>query len=361
MPVLQAHLRLSITQVGWLWQVLFSTAAIIEPVAASAIDVVRRRPLLVGGAVGWAAALMLVAGAPTYGWLLAAFALIGVASGPLTLTADVVLVEGHPDAVERIASRSTVLDTTGALLAPVAVAIAAWTGVDHRMLLLGCGFALLGYAALFAGAVIPAPPDRGSASSALGRIRANVRLVLADRTARLWLAALLVNEVLGLSELFEPVWLRVDVGAAQSLVAVHVAVGLVSSLLALLALDRLLDRFGSFPVLIGACVGTAVLYPAWLLVPGITAKLVLVVPRNAVMAPLWPILRSRSLAAVPGAGGATSALYALLGLVPLQAAFGWAASRVGLTTTLLTVQLTATLALALLVRRLGSATTVPAG
>jgi MFS family permease len=352
MPTLRARLGLSIAQVGWLWQALFSTAAIVEPVAGAAIDVVRRRPLLVWGALGWGAALLLAAGAPDFGWMLAAFVLIGLTSGPLAHTADVVLVEAHPDAVERIASRSTVLDTVGALLAPAAVAVAAWLGVDHRVLLLTAALAIGGYAALLATSVFPPPPGRQDGRSPGAQVRTNVRAVIGDRSARLWLAALLVQEVLGLSELFEPVWLRDEVGASQSLVAVHVAIGMGATLLSLLALDRLLARYGSFPVLVAACVGTAVLYPAWLLAPGVALKLVLVVPRNAAMAPLWPILRSRSLAAIPGAGGTTSGLYSLLGLVPLQAAFGWAGSRVGLTPTMLTVHLSATLALVLLVRRL---------
>jgi MFS transporter, FSR family, fosmidomycin resistance protein len=352
MPAFRARLSLTVTQVGWLWQVLFSVAAVVEPIAGAAIDLIRRRPLLVWGAFGWGAALLLAAGAPTFGWLLAAFALIGLASGPLAHTADVVLVEAHPEAVERIASRSTVLDTVGALLAPASVAIAAWAGVDERLLLVVTGVAVCGYAVLLATSVFPPPPGRRDGASAPGQVVANVRAVVGDRTARLWLAALLVQEVLGLSELFEPVWLRDEVGASQSLVAVHVAVGMAATLAALLGLDRILARYGSLPVLVAACVGTAVLYPAWLLAPGIAIKLLLVIPRNAAIAPLWPILRSRSLAAIPGAGGTTSALYSLLGLVPLQVAFGWAASRVGLTGTMLVVHLTATGALALLVGRL---------
>jgi MFS transporter, FSR family, fosmidomycin resistance protein len=134
---------------------------------------------------------------------------------------------------------------------------------------------------------------------------------------------------------------------------VHVAVGMAATLVGLLLLDRLLVRYRSTTILLVASLATAVLYPAWLLAPGIALKLLLVVPRNLAIAPLWPILRSRSLAAIPGAGGATTSLSSLLGLLPLQAAFGWAGSQVGLTATMLTVHLAATAALVLLVRRLG--------
>jgi MFS family permease len=358
-PTFQARLRLSVVQVGWLLQALFSTAALVEPVAGVAIDVLRRRPLLVWGATGWGAALLLAAGATSFGWLLAAFALVGVASGPLAHTADVVLVEAHPTAVERVTSRTTVLDTIGALLAPAAVAVAGWSGIDDRVLLVAAGAAVLGYAVLLATSVFPPPPHRHDGLGLVAQVRDNVQAVLHDRMARLWLAALVLQEVLGLSELFEPVWLQDTVGASQPLVAVHVAIGMAATLVGLLLLDRGLIRYRSTTILLVASLATAVLYPAWLLVPGVALKLLLVVPRNLAMAPLWPILRSRSLAAIPGAGGATTSLYSLLGLVPLQAAFGWAASRVGLTATMLTVHLVATAALVLLVRRLGAE--APAG
>lgn len=353
-PTFQTRLRLSVVQVGWLLQALFSTAALVEAVAGAAIDVFRRRPLLVWGATGWAAALLLAAGATSFGWLLAAFALVGVASGPLAHTADVVLVEAHPTAVERVTSRTTVLDTIGALLAPAAVAVAGWSGVDERVLLVAAGAAALGYAVLLATSVFPPPPRRHDGLGLVAQVRDNVRAVVSDRMARSWLLALVLQEVLGLSELFEPVWLQDTVGASQPLVAVHVAVGMGATLVGLLVLDRLLVRYRSTAILLVASLASAVLYPAWLLAPGFALKLLLVVPRNLALAPLWPILRSRSLAAIPGAGGATTSLSSLLGLVPLQVAFGWAASRVGLTATMLTVHLAATAALILLVRRLGA-------
>lgn len=356
MPTFRARLGLSVVQVGWLLQALYSTAALIEPVAGAAVDVVRRRPLLVWGALGWAAALVLAAGAASFAWLLAAFILVGASSGPLAHTADVVLVEAHPDAVERITSRTTVLDTAGALLAPGVIAVGLWSGVDHRALLGLSGAAIVGYALLLATSTFPGPPGRDGElgdGARLRRIRDNVVAVLADPLARRWLVALVLNEVLGLSELFEPVWLRETLEVSQSLVAVHVGVGMAATLAALMVMDRLLERFGSRRLLVIAAVGSAVIYPLWLLAPGYAATLVLVIPRNAVMAPLWPILRSRSLAAVPGAGGAASALYSLLGLLPLQALFGYLAARAGLTPTMLVVQLAALAALLVVVRGLG--------
>lgn len=178
---------------------------------------------------------------------------------------------------------------------------------------------------------------------------ANVGVVLADRKARGWIVALLLIEVLDSPEVFEPVWLGAVVGASQTLVAVHVATGLTAGLVALVLLDRWLAEHDARPVLLAGCVASLILYPAWLLAPGFTAKLALVVLRDAAMAPVWPILHARALAAVPGRGGAVTAVTALVGLLPLHAAFGWLAERVGLTASMMAVHVTATAGLLALV------------
>lgn len=340
MPTLRLRFGLSVQQVGWCFQALSSVAALADPISGAAIDVVRRRPLLVWGAAGWGGALLLAGGAHHYGWLLAAFALAGAASGPLAQTADVVLVETHPDAVERIASRSTWLDTIGALLAPVAVTLGARAGTDARILLASAGLGAVFHALLLAGTAIPRPALRPDGTTALAGAVGNVREVLIDPHARRWLGAAALFELLDPLEMFEPVWLSSTTGASQAFVGVHLTVGLVASLVGLSFLDRWLAAHDAGPVLVAACLASLVLYPAWFLVPGIAAKLVMVIPREIAMAPLWPILRSRALAALPGKAGTTAALTALLGLVPINAVVGWVAARIGLTPTLLTLTIT---------------------
>ena len=352
MPTLRTRLGLTVQQIGWCFQAMFSVGALVEPFSGAAIDLIRRRPLLVGGAAGWAGALLLAAGAPGFGWLLAAFGLAGAAYGPLANTADVVLVEGHPAAVERISSRSTALDTVGALLAPGSIALAGWAGVDGRLLLAAAGTGAMGYAVLLAGSVLPSPPARPDGTSGPVHVLANVRAVVADPQARVWISALLLIEVFDPIEVFEPVWLGDVVGASQAQVAVHSIVGLVGGLLALVALDRWLARRDATVVLVMAATATLVVYPVWLLVPGLAAKLALVAVRNAVLAPLWPIVHSRALASVPGSAGAVSALTALVALLPLPAVFGWLAGRVGLTPSMLGVHVVTTLAVLALLRRM---------
>jgi MFS family permease len=331
----------------------------VEPIAAAGIDVVRRRPLLVWGALGWVVALLLVAGAPSYGWLLLAFVVAGAASGPLAQTTDVLLVEMHPDAEERIGARQTLLDTVGALLAPGAVAVVAWLGGDPRIALVGAGLAILAYAVLLAATPMPDPAHAGSGAGAavepvrrsLRQVRENLGVVLRDREARIWLLALLGDALAEVPALFEPVWLGGDVGASQSMVAVHAAVELAASLVGLTLLDRWVQRHDARTILTVACGANLLVYPVWLLVPGVTVKIMLVVPLALTVAPVWPLVRARAFMAVPNRGGMVLAITSLYGLLPLAAAFGWVSARAGLTPTMLVVHMAATIGILLVVRR----------
>lgn len=367
MPTLQARLGLSVTQVGWLLQALEGAAAVVEPATAAAIDVVRRRPLLVVGAIGWAVALLLVAGASSYTWLLLAFAVVGMTSGALALTTDVLLVEMHPGAEERIGARQTMLDTVGALLAPVAVAATSWAGADARLPLAVTGVAVAGYAVLLATAAVPDPPHPvreagalvGPARRAWRQVRANAALVVRSREARPWLITLFGETLMEAPLLFVPVWLAGDVGASQAAVAVHVGVELAASLVGLVLVDRLLRRWDARMILTASAVAALVAFPVWLLVPGITAKIVLIVPLTLAVTPVWPLARARALAAAPGRGGAVLAVTSLFGVVPLTALVGWLGEGVGLGPVMWAMHTVAALLILLTVHRRAPAAAAP--
>lgn len=338
MPTLQARLALSVTQVGWVLQALHASAAIVEPVASAAIDMTRRRPLMVWGAFGWATAVLMVAAAPSYVWLLAAFALAGTASGPLAHTSDVLLVEMHPGAEARIGARQTLLDTVGALLAPTAVLVTGWLGGDQRAPLVLTGIGVMAYAALLAGTPMPGPTHARTAhrdvtrpvTRAWRQLRSNGSDVLRSPDARRWLAALFGESLMDVWWLFTPVWLAGAVGASQLTIAVHSVVALVASLVGLVLVDRWLERYDARAILRWSCAAGLLAFPVWLLVPGVTAKIIAIIPLTLAITPIWPIARAGALAAVPGRGGMVLALTSLYGMLPLAAAVGWLGDRVGL-------------------------------
>lgn len=167
----------------------------------------------------------------------------------------------------------------------------------------------------------------------------------------MWLAALLGEAVMDVPSMFEPVWLARDVGASQSMVAVHAGVELVVALVGLALPDRLLSRFDARTILTAACVSSLLAYPVWLLVPGVAAKLVLIVPLTLAVTPIWPVVRARALGAVAGRGGMVMAIASLYGALPLAALFGWLAGRLGFTPVMLVAHTAATLVILATVRR----------
>lgn len=355
MPTFRTHFGLSYAQVGLLPLALAYVAVVVEPVADLLIDIWKRRWLMAGGALFIGAAVIVMGAAPAFLLLLLGFALYGIGSGPLAHTADVVLVEAHPQAPGRIFTRATTIDTVGALLAPLLVSLTFWLDLSWRWLLLSLGAATFLYALLLARTRFPDPAGIQTTEPAahlLDRMRHNLRSVLASRDARLWLLFLLTYSVLEAPLAFKTVWLNEQVGMSQALVGIYRAGETAASLGSLLYLDRWLVQTNHRRILQIATAGLLLLYPLWLLWPGIAARFLLGIPLNFLMSVYWPVARGQALATVSGRAGALNALLSLWAVVPLAPLFGLLAEITSLTRAILLVSVGALLLLGLLTFRL---------
>lgn len=342
LPTLRRTAGLGVGGIGLLLQVMDLVGGLADPAAGIAADLWRRRPLLVAGALGWAAALGTIALSPSLPGLVVAFACIGAASGMLAHTADVVLIEGHPDAADRISTVSTIVDTVGAILAPTVVVVLFRGDGSWRLLLLASAVAVTGYALLSVRTSFPVPvaearPPGSPLRGLMMEVRDRVRSILADRDARRWVAVLLLDGLVDVAVAFEPLWLVDVAGFGQAGVGVHVAIELAASLVGLLVLDRMLRRWDAVLVLRWSLATLMVVWTAWVLVDGPAGQLLLVVPRAMAAAPIWPIARARALASLPGNAGTVGAVLSASALLPTAAVFGWAAGAVGLTPVMLGV------------------------
>jgi hypothetical protein len=131
------------------------------------------------------------------------------------------------------------------------------------------------------------------------------------------------------------VWLHENVGLDQGAVAAYAVGENVVGLISLMLLDRWLARFGSRRVVIGVSVGLLLLFPAWVVAPGIAPRVALGIPLAFLHALLWPISRTRALVSVPGRAGAVSAVNNLLSVLPFAIGFGALAEWIGLTSAML--------------------------
>lgn len=354
MPTLRAHFRLTYTQITLLDLALRYTAAAIEPGAGLLVDVWQRRWLLAWGAAGVGLSTMLLGLAPSFLFLLAASVIYGLASGPLAHTADIVLVEAHPAAPERIFTRATMLDTVGALLSPLSVAIVVWAGVSWRWLLLALGLSSFAYAALILRTTFPSPANGQSEEeiSLLAGLRDNLHHVLHSRDVLRWLVFMFALEILETPNVLRTVWLSEQVGMGQALVALYIAFEMAVHLFSLFYLDRWLARSNARRILQAANIALFVVIPLWLFTPGILPRFLLAVPLNFFFAFYWPIGRAQSLTSAPGRAGAVTALNSLFGLIPVTLLFGLLAEAVSLTSATLWVSLAALAILTLLTAKL---------
>jgi FSR family fosmidomycin resistance protein-like MFS transporter len=340
MPTIRATLRLSYVQVSLLSLVLNYVAAVVEPVAGLLIDIWKRPLLMAGGAAVIGLATAVMGAAPTFGILALGFAIYGIGSGPLAHTADVVMVEAYPDAPSRIYARSTMIDTLGALLAPLLVAITIWLNLSWRWLMIGLGLSGLIYALLILRTRFPRPLNGDDEEELTIRqaMKKNLKAVLSNRNARLWLLFLFVHEVSEAPFQFNAIWLREQVGMSQALVGIYVAVEMAVGIISLFLLDRWLARSSQRRIIQTASLGVIVLYPLWLFLPGIWTRFVLAVPLNFLMAVFWPVGKSQSLVSMPGKGGAVTAVHSMMALVPVALFFGLLAEAITLTGAMLVFQ-----------------------
>lgn len=336
MPTLRRSFGLSYAQVGGLRLALDLVAGVVEPLNGIWIDLGSRRAQMALGAAALGLSMLAMAGAPGLPLLVAGFALYGLGSGPLAHTADVVLVDAHPQAPERIFARATAVDTAGALLAPLLVAGGLAVGLGWRTILAGLGALALAYALWIAGTRFPrsaaAASLRAAGERRRVRIRANLAAVLSSPPARYWLLFLFLEQAADAAWAFVTIWLAERGGLSASGVALYMAMMLAVSLASIALLERLLARLALHRLLLAASLGLCLLYPLWLASGDAELRLWLLGPPVAFLAAwIWPLAKSSSLVSVPGLGGTVTALQSLLGLLPLALLLGLAAEAWALT------------------------------
>ena len=183
--------------------------------------------------------------------------------------------------------------------------------------------------------------ERESGVSLWRTLRQNVREVLASPEARRWLTFLFCFQLLETPFVLKTVWLAQEVGMSQALVGVYVAAEMGVGIVSLLVLDRWRARADTGHVLRVVTGGVTLLFPLWLLVPGVASRFVLMVPLTFFFAMFWPISKASALTAAPGRAGAVTAVSSLFGFVPLPLLFGFLAQAIGLTAAMLAVFLPA--------------------
>jgi MFS transporter, FSR family, fosmidomycin resistance protein len=346
-PLLRDDLGLSYAEIGLLLAVPNLVGGLVQPAFGLLADAGRRRALVLGGGVAFAGALAAVAGAWGFLPLMLASVVLAPASGAFVSLAQATLIDVGGGGPERNMARWVAAGSVGVVAGPLLLSVALAAGVGWRETFLG--LAAIGGLLVFGARNMPFGRGNGDlrdcVRGALGALR--------RREVLRWLLLKDVTDLMGdvlfgfLALYFVDV---VGVSAAQAALAVAVwtAGGLVGDF-ALLAILRRVS--GSTHLRVTAAI-TLVVFPAFLLAPGLWPKIVLAGVLGAIRAGWYAIPKAQVFAELPGRSGAAVALSDLSSLPQslLPLGVGVFAAQIGLGNALW-VALVAPVALLVLVPR----------
>jgi FSR family fosmidomycin resistance protein-like MFS transporter len=378
LPLIRHDLGLSYPQIGLLASVPLLVGGLLElPLGVLAGEGRRRRLAILAGGIVFVLTLLGAASARSFAVLLGAFIAFFPASGAFVSLTQAELMDTWPDRQAQMMTRWDLAGSTGGVAGPLLLAAVLATGGSWRDTYLAlAGLAALAWLGLClrrprAGDAVGAgkaaeasgadganeASGAGGAAKASGadgaaggaskagagsnggaerswRVRGReVLAALRDWGTVRWLvllqvADLLVDVFTGFLALY-----LVNVGHLRPTVAaLAIAIRLGAALAGDAALIVVLERVGDLTVLRISAVAAALLYPGFLLVPGIAAKLVLLAVLSAATAPWYPLLQARLYGSLPGRSSAAVTLSSAAGLAgglgPL--AVGLAAQAFGL-------------------------------
>jgi FSR family fosmidomycin resistance protein-like MFS transporter len=330
-PTMREELDLSYAQIGVLLSVPFYSSALLEPVFGVLGDSRWRRTVVVGGGMTTAGALALVAGAPSFVVLLLAFAVLFPATGAFVSLSQATLMDLEPERREHNMTRWSIAGGVGAVAGPLLLALFLFVDAGWRPL----------FAAFAAIAVVIAVASSRAHVSvthvdARPSARATLRALRRPRVLR-WLALLeLADLMLDVLLGFVALYLVDEVAASAAVgglgVAVWTGAGLVGGF-GIIALLRRVDGLRYLRVSAGLAL---LLYPAFLLVPGVPAKLLLLALIGLATAGWYSIPKARLYESLSGQSGAALALGSVAGVIggTFPLAIGLVAERYGLDTAL---------------------------
>ena len=327
-PLIRDDLGLSYAEVGLVLAVPGFVGSALDPAVGALGDTRHRRLLVVAGGVVFALSAALAAVSIGFWTLLVALVIGNPATGAFVSLAQAKLMDLEPARRERSMAWWTLAGSVGYVAGPLLLATAVWSGLGWR----GLSFALALVALPVVVVVrrVPLVPAgalgaRRALGGALGELRrwGVVRWLLV-----LEAADLLLDVLHGFLALYLVDVAGLDAVEAAVAVGVWTGAGLVGDAL-LVPLLRVVDGRTYLRISAGAAL---IAYPAFLLVPGIAPKLVLLAVLGLVNSGWYALPKAGLYGSLPGRSGAVVAVGGVGGLVgsAVPLLLGVAAGSVGL-------------------------------
>ena len=339
-PLIRNDLHLSYVQVGLLLTIPNTVSSLIEPILGIWADIGQRRQLILGGGVGFAIALLLISLSYNFSWLLAAFVLFYPASGAFVSLSQATLMDMEPTRHEQNMARWALAGSIGNVLGPLALAGAiafhqTWRSVFLILAVLTVLLVGMLWKYPFSTPITSSQADEPLLSFKDGFF--NAINALKRRNVLRWLTLLqfcdLMLDVLrGFLALYFVDVMGVNNTQASFALTVWLGFGLLGDFL----LIPLLEQVRGLDYLRISAILVLCLYPAFLVVPNINVKLVILGFLGLLNSGWYSILQGQLYTAMPGQSGTVMTLDNLAGFVggfaPL--ALGLVAQQYGLQPTM---------------------------
>jgi MFS transporter, FSR family, fosmidomycin resistance protein len=353
MPLIKHDLALTYLQVGLLVAVPLILGSLIElPVGVlSGSGRRRRRFVLIGGLV-FIGAVLGAGLAGSFPVLLAALVVFFPASGAFVSLTQSALMDADPARRAPLMARWTLAGAAGSVAGPLLVAAVLVAGGSWRLAFILVALAgAVSWLAIAAGGPAGQPADASPADASPADaspadaspadaspadaspadaspadaspaddsadwpgLTAAIR-ISARAGAFRWLLLLEAADLLlDVFTAFLALYLVSSVHASPSMAALGVAIRLGAGLAGYAVLMPMLDRIDHLRLLRASVLATGLLGPAFLLVPGIAAKLALLAALSIATAPWYPVLMAELYASLPGRSGLAVSLSSAAGL-----------------------------------------------
>ncbi len=339
-PLIRHDLHLSYVEVGLLLAIPNTISSAIEPILGVLGDLGQRRILILGGGIGFAIALLLIFLSHHFGGLLAALVLFYPASGAFVSLSQATLMDLEPTRHEQNMARWTLAGSLGNVVGPLALAGAialnqGWRSVFFILAVLTLGLVSLVWKYPMAIATTPtlgSPPTSGFQKGIRYIARA-----LKQRNVLRWLTLLQFSDLmLDILRGFLALYFVDVVGASNTQASFAFTIWLSFGLLGDVWLIPLLERVRGIQYLRVSALLVLCLYPAFLIIPNVTVKIVILGGLGFLNAGWYSILQGQLYTAMPGQSGTVMTLNNLAGLVGglMPLALGWIAQQYGLLPTM---------------------------
>jgi FSR family fosmidomycin resistance protein-like MFS transporter len=324
-PLIRTDLRLSYIQIGLLLSVPGIVSAIIEPFIGILGDVWKRRLLILGGGILFALACLLTGLSTGFAILLFALCVFYPSSGAFVSLSQASLMDSDAARHEHNMARWTFAGSLGVVIGPLLLTGMAFIGFGWRSaFILLSGFSVITLLAVWRkipSSMVERPPLPHRRDIWQG-LR-NTFYALRNKNVLRWLVLLefsdlMLDVLLGFLALYLVDVVGLTPGKAALGIAVWSGLGLLGDFL----LIPLLEKVRGLDYLRLSVVLELVLFPAFLLVPGLVVKFILLGLLGFFNSGWYAILQGWLYSSMPGQSGTVMTVQNIFGLFGKLLPFG---------------------------------------